>query len=282
MTEAHPDASRYARAASARTVAVLGAGLDRHVLGDAVRRARPGGPHLGPAGHRRRAAAIVVTSAPATLPGGARDPEELLGADRDRRRRRERRARTPTSCRRTARSGSTLKRELFATVEAAVDERRADPLVDVSGIMPSDLAREIAHPGRLLVGHPFNPPARAPARRGGAGRADRPGGGRGGGRVLRRTRQVAGPCCTRRSRLRRQPAAVGACSRSRCTWCREGVVIAGGAGPHRHRVARRPVGDGRTVPEHAPRRRARRAAAHARAPRPGDAAALEGRSGSPS
>ena len=27
-----------------------------------------------------------------------------------------------------------------------------------SGIMPSALAQDLAHPGRLLIGHPFNPP----------------------------------------------------------------------------------------------------------------------------
>jgi ketoreductase RED1 len=31
-------------------------------------------------------------------------------------------------------------------------------LSSTSGIMPTDLAREMTSPGRLLVGHPFNPP----------------------------------------------------------------------------------------------------------------------------
>jgi len=50
-----------------------------------------------------------------------------------------------------------LKQELFARIEDAAPER-ALILSSTSALMPSDLAREMRTPGRLLVGHPFNPP----------------------------------------------------------------------------------------------------------------------------
>jgi ketoreductase RED1 len=50
-----------------------------------------------------------------------------------------------------------LKQELFARIEAAVPERSLI-LSSTSALMPSDLARELRTAGRLLVGHPFNPP----------------------------------------------------------------------------------------------------------------------------
>src|SRR3954454_11900035 len=92
----------------------------------------------------------------ATLPEGPRDPDELLsrievfpdltaavsGADLVQENGPER---------------VDIKRETFATVEAGVGP---DVLIlsSTSGIMPTELAREMQHPGRLLVGHPFNPP----------------------------------------------------------------------------------------------------------------------------
>ena len=49
-----------------------------------------------------------------------------------------------------------LKRAVLAEVDAA-----AAPEVVIgsstSGLLPSDMQRDLAHPGRLLVGHPFNP-----------------------------------------------------------------------------------------------------------------------------
>jgi len=50
-----------------------------------------------------------------------------------------------------------LKQELWARVEAAAP---ADALLlsSTSGLMPSDMAARMQEPGRLLVGHPFNPP----------------------------------------------------------------------------------------------------------------------------
>jgi ketoreductase RED1 len=50
-----------------------------------------------------------------------------------------------------------LKQELFARVEAAAPER-ALIASSTSALMPSDLAREMRTPERLVVGHPFNPP----------------------------------------------------------------------------------------------------------------------------
>ena len=92
----------------------------------------------------------------ATLPEGPRDPDELLG--------RIEIAPDPTA----AVTGADLvqengpervdvKRELYATVEAAVGP---EVLIvsSTSGIMPTELASQMDHPGRFLIGHPFNPP----------------------------------------------------------------------------------------------------------------------------
>jgi ketoreductase RED1 len=50
-----------------------------------------------------------------------------------------------------------LKQELFARIEAAAPEG-ALIASSTSALMPSDLAREMRNPERLVVGHPFNPP----------------------------------------------------------------------------------------------------------------------------
>lgn len=50
-----------------------------------------------------------------------------------------------------------LKQELWARVEAAAPAS-ALLLSSTSGLMPSDMAARMQEPGRLLVGHPFNPP----------------------------------------------------------------------------------------------------------------------------
>ena len=49
-----------------------------------------------------------------------------------------------------------LKRAVLGEIDAAAP---ADILVasSTSGLLPSDMQRGLAHPGRLLVGHPFNP-----------------------------------------------------------------------------------------------------------------------------
>ncbi|GIL00884.1 MAG: L-carnitine dehydrogenase [Alphaproteobacteria bacterium] len=49
-----------------------------------------------------------------------------------------------------------LKRQVYAEVEAAADPA-AIIASSTSGILPSELQANLAHPGRLIVGHPFNP-----------------------------------------------------------------------------------------------------------------------------
>jgi ketoreductase RED1 len=91
-----------------------------------------------------------------TLPGGPRDPEEILGRIEV----------APDLEAAVAGAGVVqengperidLKRELFARMEAVAP---GDALIlsSTSGLMPTDLARDMTTPGRLLVGHPFNPP----------------------------------------------------------------------------------------------------------------------------
>src|SRR3954452_1057609 len=50
-----------------------------------------------------------------------------------------------------------FKRDLFARIEAATPAR-ALILSSTSGLMPSDMGRDMKDPGRVIVGHPFNPP----------------------------------------------------------------------------------------------------------------------------
>ena len=50
-----------------------------------------------------------------------------------------------------------LKQELFARIEAAAPSH-ALLLSSTSGLMPSDMGASMREPGRVVVGHPFNPP----------------------------------------------------------------------------------------------------------------------------
>ena len=50
-----------------------------------------------------------------------------------------------------------LKQELFVRIEAAAP-RQALLLSSTSGLMPSAMGARMQEPGRVLVGHPFNPP----------------------------------------------------------------------------------------------------------------------------
>ncbi|MCW2666184.1 MAG: 3-hydroxyacyl-CoA dehydrogenase [Frankiales bacterium] len=50
-----------------------------------------------------------------------------------------------------------FKRELFVRVEQAAP-REALLLSSTSGLMPTDMSQDMTEPGRVLVGHPFNPP----------------------------------------------------------------------------------------------------------------------------
>jgi len=67
-----------------------------------------------------------------------------------------------------------LKRSVYAEIEAASGE---DVLIasSTSGIMPSDLQSDMAHPERFLVAHPFNPVYLLPLVELVAGRATSPG-----------------------------------------------------------------------------------------------------------
>ncbi len=91
----------------------------------------------------------------ATLPGGPRDTDELL-------------SRVAVVGQDEAVDGADvvqengperveLKQALFAAVER-VAPAHALLLSSTSGLMPTDMSRDMAEPGRLLVGHPFNPP----------------------------------------------------------------------------------------------------------------------------
>lgn len=91
-----------------------------------------------------------------TLPGGERDPAELLArirvaADLEL---------AVTDVDVVQENGPerlALKQELFARVEA-IAPASALLLSSTSGLMPSDMAADMKDPGRVLVGHPFNPP----------------------------------------------------------------------------------------------------------------------------
>lgn len=50
-----------------------------------------------------------------------------------------------------------LKQELFVRIEAAAPPE-ALLLSSTSGLMPSDMGADLTAPGRVVVGHPFNPP----------------------------------------------------------------------------------------------------------------------------
>jgi len=91
----------------------------------------------------------------ATLPGGPRDADELM-------------SRISTVGLAQAVDGADvvqengperieLKQALFADVERAAPAH-ALLLSSTSGLMPTDMSASMVDPGRLLVGHPFNPP----------------------------------------------------------------------------------------------------------------------------
>ena len=98
----------------------------------------------------------TVRELSATLPGAAQDPEALLQlitvepdletavADAD-------------VVQENGPENLELKRELFARIERAAPQ---DALIlsSASGLLPSQMSSAMSEPGRLLVGHPFNPP----------------------------------------------------------------------------------------------------------------------------
>lgn len=92
----------------------------------------------------------------ATLPGGARDGDELLS-----------RVEVTPDLDHAVASADVVqengperlpfKQDLFARIEKAAP---ADALLlsSSSGLMPSDISKDMADPGRVIIGHPFNPP----------------------------------------------------------------------------------------------------------------------------
>lgn len=98
----------------------------------------------------------TVSRFAATLPGGPRDPAELLARVQvvpDL----EPAAAGVDLVQENGPEDLGLKQELFARLERAVPPT-ALLLSSTSGLMPSDMARDLVEPGRLMVGHPFNPP----------------------------------------------------------------------------------------------------------------------------
>ncbi len=91
-----------------------------------------------------------------TLPGGERDADELLArisvaADL------EQAVTGADVVQENSPERLAIKRDLFARVEAAAPGT-ALLLSSTSGLMPTDMAADMTDPGRVLVGHPFNPP----------------------------------------------------------------------------------------------------------------------------
>jgi len=92
----------------------------------------------------------------ATLPGGPYDPDVLLGlieVQPDL----EQAVRGVDIVQENGPEDIGVKRELFARIERAAPPG-AMLLSSTSGLMPTDMSADMTDPGRLLVGHPFNPP----------------------------------------------------------------------------------------------------------------------------
>ena len=92
----------------------------------------------------------------ATLPDGPHDPDALLGlieVQPDL----ELAVRGVDIVQENGPEDIDVKRTLFARIERAAPPR-ALLLSSTSGLMPTDMSADMTEPGRLLVGHPFNPP----------------------------------------------------------------------------------------------------------------------------
>ncbi len=92
----------------------------------------------------------------ATLPGGPHDPDVLLAlieVQPDL----EQAVRGVDIVQENGPEDIGVKRELFARIERAAPPE-AMLLSSTSGLMPTDMSVDMTDPGRLLVGHPFNPP----------------------------------------------------------------------------------------------------------------------------
>ena len=91
-----------------------------------------------------------------TLPGGPREADDLLGhieIEPDL----ERAVAGVAIVQENGPENLAFKQELFARIERAAPPD-ALLLSSTSGLMPTDMSRDMQDPGRLLVGHPFNPP----------------------------------------------------------------------------------------------------------------------------
>ena len=161
----HDRAGRARQAAAARSgdarcrsaVGLLGGGVigggwaARFLLNGvdvAAVRPRPGGAAQGRRGARQRPSGVPPADDGAAAARGRADV---------RRRRRGGRRTGSTSCRRVRPSGSSSSARLLARGEP----RPLQPTVvfasSTSGLLPSALQEGMAHPERLVVGHPFNP-----------------------------------------------------------------------------------------------------------------------------
>src|SRR5215207_206869 len=91
-----------------------------------------------------------------TLPGGPREASELLGRlvfESDL----ERAVEGVDVVQENGPENIEFKREVFARIERAAPPA-ALILSSTSGFMPRGMSRTMVDPGRLVVGHPFNPP----------------------------------------------------------------------------------------------------------------------------
>jgi ketoreductase RED1 len=109
-----------------------------------------------PRGDLEAAVRDTVRHFTATLPGGPRDGDELL--------RRVEVAPCPDEAvdgvdyvQENGPENIDFKRDLFARLERAAPPE-ALLFSSTSGLMPTDIGRDMAEPGRVIVGHPFNPP----------------------------------------------------------------------------------------------------------------------------
>ena len=98
----------------------------------------------------------TVSQFAATVPGGARDADELLGR-LELEPALERAVVDVDVVQENGPEDLDLKRGLFVRIERAAPAG-ALILSSTSGLMPTQLSASMADPGRLVVGHPFNPP----------------------------------------------------------------------------------------------------------------------------
>jgi len=98
----------------------------------------------------------AVRQCAATLPGGSCDAEEILsriGLEPDL----ERAVDGVDYVQENGPESIDFKRDLFVRIEQAAPAR-ALILSSTSGLLPTDMSRDMSNPGRVVVGHPFNPP----------------------------------------------------------------------------------------------------------------------------